>query len=169
MVRCRIPLTFSPYSPRYSSVPTIRRAKKVIRLAFGEVEAAMTLVVARCNGERVSLVADTQIAENGKPLPLGKGMAKLCAFPNGVCVGFANSPELARRDLWEFSKRYPHQVDFSEAVSFFENSSRVTENEYLVAFAASAKVVKIKNGKRQVGISKTFWIGEQEAFALQES
>jgi hypothetical protein len=112
----------------------------------------------------VSLVADTLILENGSPLPLAKGMVKTCSFPSGVCVGFAGSPELARRDLWRFSTLHPETVDFGDAVSYFEESSRRTENEYLLAFADTARIVKIARGKRQPAVSTTQWIGDKDAY-----
>lgn len=124
----------------------------------------MTLVVARTKGQRVSLVADTLILENGSPLPLANGMVKTCSFPSGVCVGFAGSPELARLDLWRFSKLHPQGVAFGDAVSYFEESSRRTENEYLLAFADTAKIAKIAKGKRQPAISTTQWIGDKDAY-----
>ncbi len=93
-------------------------------------------------------------------------------LPGGICVSFAGSPELAAKDIWKFAKLNPNGADFSVTVEFFEQSSKVTNNDYIVAFAKNPKIVKIANGERQAGLSKTLWIGDKsayEAFRAQEA
>lgn len=85
-------------------------------------------------------------------------------LPGGICVSFANSPELALRDCWAFYREHPNGADFGEAVKFFEASSKSTSNEYLLAFAEHPKIIKIADGKRQPSVSKTLWIGDKAAF-----
>src|ERR1019366_924151 len=48
---------------------------------------------------------------------------------------------------------------------FFEQSSKSTGNDYLVAFANPARLVKIAHGERINSVSKTQWIGDQEAYS----
>ena len=67
-------------------------------------------------------------------------------------------------DIKEFERFYPQGTSFSNAVSFFEAASHRTANEYLIAFARHAKLVKIVEGKRTGGESKTQWIGDKEAY-----
>jgi hypothetical protein len=124
----------------------------------------MTLVVARVNGSRVSIASDTLLLENCVPLPLGKGTIKSCILPGGICVSFANSPELAWRDCWTFCKSYPEGIGFSETINFFEKSSKKTNNDYIVAFSQNAKIVKIADGRRVNSISKSLWIGDKKAY-----
>ena len=124
----------------------------------------MTLVVARIKNDHISVVADTQILVNGDALPREMGLVKSCILSNGLCVSFSGSPELATRDIWNFHAKHPAQVGFSDAVSYFEKSSRSTKNEYILAFARSSKIVKITNGKRADSVSKTQWIGDYDAY-----
>jgi hypothetical protein len=124
----------------------------------------MTLVVGRQRNGKVALTGDTLITENGKPLPLSQGVMKICALPSGVCVGFSGSPELAKKDLWNFSARYPKEVSLAEAVSFFEKSSKTTGNQYLLAFSDSGKLVKISDGRAQTNAAPTQWIGEKDGY-----
>jgi hypothetical protein len=124
----------------------------------------MTLVVARIAGSRISIAADTMISENNGATPLHKGTIKSCVIPGGTCVAFAGSPELAAKDIWKFTKLYPNGAGYSDAVSYFEQSSKSTNNEYIVAFAKHPKIVKISEGKRRDNLSKTFWIGDKSAY-----
>ena len=126
----------------------------------------MTLVVARIVDQQISIVADTLITNLERPLPLAQGMVKSCMLPSGICVSYAGSPDLASKDIWRFSKLFPQNADFLETIKFFEQSSRVTGNEYIVAFAKNPKIVKITNGKRQIGSSKTLWIGDKNAYEI---
>lgn len=124
----------------------------------------MTLVVARVFGERIAIVSDTLLSQNGLPIRNNWGVIKSCMLPGNICVSFANSPELAARDFKEFSKKFPSGIGFSQTVSFFENSSIKTGNEYLLAFSQVPKLVKITDGKRADGTAKTMWIGDQDAY-----
>jgi hypothetical protein len=126
----------------------------------------MTLVVARILDQQISIVADTLITNLEKPLPLSQGMVKSCMLASRICVSYAGSPELASKDIWQFSKLFPHDADFMETVKFFEQSSKLTGNEYILAFAKNPKIVKIVNGRRQTGTSKTQWIGDKAAYEL---
>lgn len=51
-----------------------------------------------------------------------------------------------------------------QVVAFFERSSRNTGNDYLIAFAFPAPLIKIADGKRINSVSKTAWIGDKEAY-----
>jgi hypothetical protein len=124
----------------------------------------MTLVVARIVGSRISIAADTMISDNDKPLNFHQGVIKSCVIPGGICVSFAGSPELAAKEIWEFTKLYPGGAGYSDTVSYFEKSSRLTNNDYIVAFAKHPKIVKITQGKRQSSLSKTLWIGDKSAY-----
>jgi hypothetical protein len=124
----------------------------------------MTLVVGRTKGKRVSIVADTLITEHSKRLKITEGLIKSCALSSGICVSFSGSPELAKKELWEFNRLHPINCDFADAVSYFEESSRRTENEYLLAFSTTARLIKIVKGKRVEGTSNTQWIGDKDAY-----
>ena len=126
----------------------------------------MTLVVARIVGQQISIVADTLITNLDSPLPLAEGMVKSCMLPSSICVSYSGSPDLASKDIWRFSKLFPQNADFGETIKFFEQSSRETGNDYIVAFAKNPKIIKIANGKRQFGSSKTLWIGDSNAYEI---
>jgi hypothetical protein len=124
----------------------------------------MTLAVGRVSGQRVAVVSDTQITEHDMPLPTTSGVIKTMMLP-GICVSFSNSPELAARDIAQFASVYPQGAGFADTVAYFEQASANSENEYLIAFAKHAKLVKVSNGKRIRSESKTQWIGDASAYA----
>ena len=125
----------------------------------------MTLVVGRIVGPRVAIAADTMLTEHDKPLPFQNGVVKSCMLPGNLCVSFSNSPDTAGRALKEFTAKYPNGTGFAEVIGFFEQSSVATGNDYLIAFANPARLVKIADGKRINSVSKTQWIGDQEAYS----
>ena len=47
---------------------------------------------------------------------------------------------------------------------FFEASSKATGNDYLIAFANPARIIKIVDGVRIDSLSKTQWIGDHAAY-----
>ena len=113
----------------------------------------------------MSIVSDTLLTGPGdQPLPFQNGVIKSCLLPGDLCVSFSNSPETAGRALRDFIQRYPSGAGFAEVVAFFEHSSQVTGNEYLIAFANPAKLIKVVDGKRGTSLSKTQWIGDQSAY-----
>ena len=124
----------------------------------------MTLVVARISGSRIAIASDTLLTENGAPLPISKGVIKSCCLGGGLVVSFANSPELAWRDCWKFYQTFPTGADFAVVTSYFELSSKQTGNDYIICFASNPKIIKIANGKREAGASKTLWIGDKSAY-----
>jgi hypothetical protein len=124
----------------------------------------MTLVVARNDNGRIAIAADTLVTEHGKPLPFQKGTLKSCMLPGKVCVSFCNSPDAAELAFRTFCKNYPNGTVFSNVISFFENSSASTGNDYIVGFDSAPKLVKIVNGKRVHSIAKTVWIGDHAAY-----
>lgn len=124
----------------------------------------MTLVVARSSGGRIAIVSDTMLTEHDFALPPQDGVIKTCMLPGGLCVSFANSPELAARDLMSFALRYPRGTSFNEAIGFFERSSADTGNDYILAFSRSPRLLKIVNGKRTPSVADTQWIGDAAAY-----
>lgn len=124
----------------------------------------MTLVVGRTTEQRTAVVSDTQIVEHDMPLPPTSGAVKTWMLPGGICVSFSNSPELAARDFADFARLYPQGTSFAEVVAFFERSSVQSDNEYLIAFAKHAKLVKIPDGKRIRSDARTQWIGDKSAY-----
>lgn len=125
----------------------------------------MTLVVGRIVGPRVAIAADTMLTEHDKPLPFQNGVVKSCMLPGDLCVSFSNSPDTAGRAFNEFAAKYQNGIGFAEVIGFFEQSSEATGNDYLVAFSNPARLVKIANGNRINSVSKTQWIGDQEAYS----
>lgn len=125
----------------------------------------MTLVVGRIAGPRVAIAADTLLTEHDKPLPFRNGVVKSCMLPGDLCVSFSNSPDTAARIFKEFATKFPNGTGHAEVIGFFEQSSEATGNDYLVAFASPARLVKIADGKRVNSASKTQWIGDQEAYS----
>lgn len=126
----------------------------------------MTLVVGRIIGPRVAIAADTMLTEHDNPLPFQRGVVKSCMLPGGLCVSFANSPDTAKRTFAEFAAKYPEGTGYEEVIGFFERSGEATGNDYLVAFADPARLVKIANGKRTNSIAKTQWIGDAKAYSF---
>lgn len=124
----------------------------------------MTLVVARVHKGQIAIVADTMISVGDKRLPMAEWMVKSICLPGAICVSFAGSPELAQRSCAAFQLKYPAGAGESETVSYFENDSRSTGNEYIVAFAASKTIVTICEGRRLRSLSKTHWIGDKTAY-----
>jgi hypothetical protein len=89
---------------------------------------------------------------------------KSICIPGGACVSYSGSPELAANAFREFKAIYPLGTNYSATIAFFEASSAKTNNDYIVAFAQTAKLVTIREGRRRSGISKTHWIGDKEAY-----
>ena len=124
----------------------------------------MTLVVARIHQERIAIVSDTLVTEHDVRLPYQSGVIKTCMLPGDVCVSFSNSPELAATAFRAFAARYPKGANYAEVVAFFEESSAATGNDYIVAFFAPPKILKIAGGKRVKSIAGTLWIGDSAAY-----
>ncbi len=89
---------------------------------------------------------------------------KSICLPGRICVSYSGSPELASNAFEEFRKEHPTGANYKETLAFFEASSGRTNNDYIVGFADTAKLVTIRNGCRTSGISKTHWIGDQAAY-----
>ena len=113
----------------------------------------------------MAIAADTMLTEHNKPLPFQNGVVKSCMLPGDLCVSFSNSPDTAERAFKEFATKYPNGTGYGEVIGFFEQSSEATGNDYLVAFANPARLVKIAHGKCSKSLSKTQWIGDQEAYS----
>jgi hypothetical protein len=124
----------------------------------------MTLVVGRVDGPRVAIASDSLLTQNEWPFPFQEGVVKSCMLPGNICVSFANSEVTAERAFASFWKHYPNGTGFGEAIGFFEESSRETGNDYLVAFTNPARLIKITDGKRMSSLSKTQWIGDSAAY-----
>ena len=125
----------------------------------------MTLVVGRVAGPRVAIAADTLLTgPGGQPLPFQNGVIKSCMLPGDLCVSFSNSPVTAGRAFKEFAETYPRGTTFTVVARFFEASSKATGNDYLIAFANPARIIKIADGKRADSRSKTQWIGDHAAY-----
>ena len=123
----------------------------------------MTLVVARIDGPRIAIASDTLLTQHGKALPPQSGTIKSCLLGN-ICVSFSNSSDLAEVDFKRFAAQYKNGAGFSETIDFFEQSSKNTENDYIVAFDRPPRLIKIADGKRQGGGAKTVWIGDHSAY-----
>jgi hypothetical protein len=126
----------------------------------------MTLVVARSKGGHIGIVADTLVSFGRDALPLKSpelGVVKSCFLPGGLCVSFAHSPEGAQRAFKSFLERHPNGLGYADAITFFTASSRETDNEYILAFATTGKLVKITDGSamRPLGVA---WIGDADAY-----
>jgi hypothetical protein len=133
----------------------------------------VTLVVARIKNGRIAIVADTIITQSAKQLPFRQSCLKTWMFPGNLCVSFCNSPESAKvefdRFLSErvqegFSKTEGMRCSFDRTVKFFEESSRRTGNDYIVAFDNPARVLKIVEGARRPSLAHTVWIGDKDAY-----
>jgi hypothetical protein len=125
----------------------------------------MTLVVARISGARIAIAGDTRVSLHGDALPVSQGVIKSCLFTDkDLCVSFANSPELAERDLAQFVTEYRGRTEFGRTLEFFERSSKMTGNDYLLACSTPPRIVKIADGKRQKSLSKTVWIGDASGY-----
>jgi hypothetical protein len=124
----------------------------------------MTLVVARNDKGRIAIAADTRVTEHGSPLPIQRGTIKSCMLPGEVCVSFSNSPVTAAHAFKKFISKYPNGTGYSEVLSFFEQSSAETGNDYLIAFSRNPRIEKVVDGKRVHSIAKTAWIGDKSAY-----
>lgn len=124
----------------------------------------MTLVVGRVSGRRVAVASDTQLTEHNARLPIPQGVVKSCMLPGGICVSFSNSPELAMKDFTNFAQTFPQGTGFANVIAFFEGASAKSGNDYLIAFAQHARLVKVADGKRVRSESKTQWIGDASAY-----
>jgi hypothetical protein len=112
----------------------------------------------------VAVASDTQLTEHDVRLPIHKGVVKTYILPGGICVSFANSPELAVMDFQRFATAYPQGANFGNAISFFEAASAKSGNDYLIAFARQAKLAKIVDGQRMPSTARTQWIGDNAAY-----
>lgn len=121
----------------------------------------MTLVVARIHKDHIAIASDTLVTMHGQALPMAEWTLKSICLPGNICVSYSGSPELAARAFVEFRRRFPEGVAYAETISFFEASSKTTNNDYIVAFAQAPRLVTIRSGERTQGLSKTHWIGDQ--------
>jgi hypothetical protein len=124
----------------------------------------MTLVVARCENGRIAIAADTLVSEHDASWEITKGVVKSCCLPGYICVSFSGSPELAQKAFTEFRETHPKGANFETTVKFFETSSSSSNNDYLIAFGHSPRLVTIRDGHPTTGISKTHWIGDKIAY-----
>ena len=85
-------------------------------------------------------------------------------LPGGICVSFNNSHERAAKDFHKFMMQYPSGTGYGEVVRFFEQSSKDTNNDYIIAFSKPPKLVRIVDGKNDRSLSNTLWIGDQIAY-----
>lgn len=125
----------------------------------------MTLIVGRIVGPRVAIASDTMLTEHDKPLPFQSGVIKSCMLPGDLCVAFSNSPVTAERAFRKFAAKYPTGTGFADVVAYFERSSEITGNDYLVAFANPARLIKVADGKHVGSVSNTQWIGDHSAYS----
>jgi hypothetical protein len=124
----------------------------------------MTLAVARIQGDRIAIAADTRLSKPGAVFPAHEGAVKTCIINCTICVAFSNSPELAQRDFLTFAQKFRTAAPSNEAVEYFEKSSTDTGNDYILAFSNPPRLVKIENGKRVSSVAKTIWIGDRDAY-----
>jgi hypothetical protein len=124
----------------------------------------VTLVVARNEKGRIAIAADTRVTEHDSPLPIQRGTIKSCMLPGDVCVSFSNSPVTAEHAFKMFISKYPNGTGYSDVMSFFEQSSAQTGNDYLIAFSRNPRIEKVVDGKRVHSIAKTVWIGDKSAY-----
>jgi hypothetical protein len=127
-------------------------------------EKIVTLVVARCEKGRIAIAADTLVWAPGGPLPLTSGVVNSCCLPGYICVSFNNSPDLAANAFAKFADSHPRGANFETTVTFFEVSSGAANNDYIIAFGKSPRLVTIRDGWRRSGLSKTHWIGDKDAY-----
>lgn len=123
----------------------------------------MTLVVVKKSGSKVFIFADTRLSEHGKALPPDQGIIKTAFIAPHIAVAYSNSPDLAARDINEFSSNGINP-NYLNVTQYFKESSLKTNNEYLIAFADTARVVKISIGIIERSVSQTHWIGDEGAF-----
>lgn len=124
----------------------------------------MTLVVGRSQNGRVAVVADTLISAHDAALPMQQWALKSICLPGGICVSYSGSPALAAKAFRKFREEYPQGANYSETVTHFEASGAETNNDYLIAFANSGKLVTIRDGCRVQRLSNTHWIGDAKAY-----
>lgn len=96
--------------------------------------------------------------------PMREWALKSICLPGNICVSYSGSPELATRAFRTFREDYPNGTNYQLTIRFFENSSTYTNNDYILAFSNPAKITTIRNGFSTVGLSKTHWIGDQDAY-----
>jgi len=124
----------------------------------------MTLVVAREVKGIIAIAADTLVSEHDVALPMKDWVLKSLCLPGGVCVSFSGSPELATRDIQTFVLQHSQGANYAATIGYFEKSSAATNNDYILAFSKSGKLVTIKDGARTSGLGRTHWIGDKEAY-----
>jgi len=124
----------------------------------------VTLVVARNDKGRIAIAADTRVTEHGSPLSVQRGTIKSCLLPGEVCVSFSNSPVTAVHAFKKFISKYPNGTGYSDVLSFFEQSSAETGNDYLIAFSRNPRIDKVVDGERVHSMVKTAWIGDKLAY-----
>ena len=114
----------------------------------------MTLVVARVEKGRLAIAADTMLSQHGTSLPMQKWVLKSICLPGGICVSYSGLPELAARAFQDFRERYPQGANYALTTAFFEASSAATNNDYILAFADTVKIITIRDGRRIRGCQK---------------
>lgn len=66
----------------------------------------MSFAYAKRFGSRVYIFADTRVSQNGIKLPPDKGVLKTTFLSPQAAISFCQSPDLAARDIDEFSERF---------------------------------------------------------------
>lgn len=124
----------------------------------------MTLVVARCENGRIAIAADTLLTDKGVSLPLSASSLKIHCLPGYLCVAYSGSSDLAARVFLTFKQEYPLGTGYDNVVTFFEDASSNTGNDFILAFGTSPRLVTVRDGKREASLAKTHWIGDKKAY-----
>ena len=89
---------------------------------------------------------------------------KSICLPGRICVSYTGSPDLAWAAFNRFRAKHPRGTNYADTVAFFEASSKDTNNDYIVAFSDTAKLVTIRDGRRTSGVANTHWIGDKDGY-----
>ncbi|MBV9348123.1 MAG: hypothetical protein JO245_09120 [Pseudolabrys sp.] len=99
----------------------------------------MTFVLATIEAGHIFIFADTRVMEGDLPLPRTSGVVKTCFVTPTLAVSFANSPELAAKDINRFVFD-GEPSKYSNTVEFFAASSREAGTERVIVLRAQIRV-----------------------------
>ncbi|WP_342714092.1 hypothetical protein [Bradyrhizobium sp. B039] len=127
----------------------------------------MTLVVGKVTPHQIIMLADTRIQSprQERALPdIKSGSLKITFVASNVAIAFTGDPDIARAAIADIRG---HSTGFQAVISILQDSSRESDNEYLVGFAGPRRLFHIREGRANE--RRAAFIGDSAGFERFQS
>src|SRR4051812_35258475 len=107
----------------------------------------MTLAVAKVTPHQIVMLADTRIQSprQERALPdIRSGRLKITFVASNIAIAFTGDPDIASAAIAEI--RGGH-TGFQSVISVLQDSSRDSDNEYLIGFAGPRRLFHVLEGR----------------------